>query len=85
MITLQGFPIPPSDNEIKLPIYRRGGGMTFVDTNTYKKFRMDLQIWIIENSRHLTTCRNELRPLIDNHIPMKFEALCHFHHARVWF
>lgn len=50
MIIIPGFPIPPSDNDLKKPVRRYGKGgkrmvLAMADTGKYHEYRSDVNFW----------------------------------------
>lgn len=89
MIRIEGFPVPPSDNDIKKPVRRfaKGGArkiLTFADSDKYLHFKSEANLWYARR-QHLYKEQFEIiRQWVDQGEVLELICDLRLHRSRIW-
>ena len=88
-IIIRGYPIPPSDNDLKMPVRRYAKGkkfkiLTFCDSKKYLSYKSDLNVWWMGNNQTYHDDFMLIRKWLMQGKVLHLEAQFRMHRGRIW-
>lgn len=88
-VLIAGFPIPPSDNELKMPIrrFKKGGGgrvMTFCDSAAYTAYKSNVNVWWMQYNQTYADFFNLIRQWVNDGEVLGCALEFRVHRSRIW-
>lgn len=88
-VVIKGYPIPPSENKLKMPISRwqKGGGkkvFSMCDSPEYKSFKNLVDIWFIQNRPLFQTTFEKILTWENKGHVLGLLVDLRAHHSTIW-